>query len=196
MENSSIRLIIVEDDMDFTFLIRQMLKNEPDLELVGHASSRDEAIKLAQELKPHIVLMDLNLSSTKLDGVEASREIRRTTNAKVIILTSFEDPKIVIEASKNSFASGYVFKSQFELIPDSIRRTAKGHTPQEYLINSLILAELSPAEQAIFNSMLGREVATLSSQKTIANQKTSIFKKLGIKNQAELIHIFGELTML
>lgn len=192
MENRNIRFIIVEDDCDFIFLIKQMLKNEPDLELVGCAGSKAEAVGLACEAMPHIVLMDLNLSSTKLDGIEASREIRRTTNAKVIILTSFEDPKTVIEASKKSFASGYVFKSQFELIPDSIRNTAKGHTPQEYLINSLIIAELSPAEQSIFNSIMsGTDLAALSSQKTIANQKTNIFKKLGVKNQAELLHIFG-----
>ena len=97
----------------------------------------------------------------------------------------------MVEASKKSFASGYVFKSQFELIPDCIRKTAQGHTPQEYLINSLILAELSPAEQSIFDNMLGTDVAILSPQKIVANQKTNIFKELGVKNQGELIHIFG-----
>lgn len=191
MENSKIRFIIVEDDEDFIFLIKQMLNNEPDLELLGCAVSKAEAIRLACEVMPDIVLMDLNLSSTELDGIEASCEIRRMTDAKVIILTSFEDQKTVIEASIKSFASGYIFKSHFELIPDCIRKTAAGHTPQEYLINSLITAQLSPAEQAIFNSILGNDVPVLSSKKTIANQKTNIFKKLGVKNQGELLHIFG-----
>lgn len=193
MEDRKISFIIVEDDGDFIFLIKQMLKNEPDLELLGCAGNKAEAVRLAREITPDIVLMDLNLSTTMLDGIEASKEIRSTTDAKVIILTSFEDQRTVIEASKKSFASGYVFKSQFELIPDCIRRTAQGHTPQEYLINSLILSELSSAEKTIFDNLLGDHVDISSSPKTIANQKTNIFKKLGVKNQGELMHIFGKM---
>lgn len=190
----TIKTMIVEDDADFIFLIRQMLESESDLQLVGCACDRSEAVQMAASLKPDIVLMDLNLSSTGLDGIEASRDIRRLTDAKIIILTSFEDPKTVIEASKKSFASGYVFKSQFNLIPDCIRETHCGHTPQEYLISSLILSQLSPAELAVFNSMVGTDVQVLSSQKTIANQKTNIFKKLGVKSQSELIHIFQSIV--
>lgn len=52
--------------------------------------------------------MDLNLSCDELDGVEASREIRLRTNARVVILTAYEDPKIVTQACKRAFASGYV----------------------------------------------------------------------------------------
>lgn len=189
-----IRTMLVEDDADFIFLIRQMLESESDLQLVGCARDRSEAVQMAVSLKPDIVLMDLNLSSTGLDGIDASRDIRRLTSAKVIILTSFEDPKTVIEASKKSFASGYVFKSQFTLIPDCIRETHGGHTPQEYLIRSLMLSQLSPAELAVFNSMVGVEVQVLSSQKTIANQKTNIFKKLGVKSQSELVHIFQSMV--
>lgn len=192
MALQGVSYMIVEDDRDFVFLVEQLLEREPDLILSGCAGTREEAVRLASRLEPDIVLLDLNLSSSGMDGIEAAREIRRKTRSKIIILTSFEDQATVIAASKKCFASEYVFKSQFELIPEAIRKTAAGHTPQEYLIRSLILAELTPAEVSIFKAMLGQDVPVLSSQKTIANQKTSVFRKLGVKNQTELVHIFGD----
>ena len=85
-----IQILIVEDDVDFCFLIKSMLKKEETMEVVGCAFNRQDAVRLACSTQPDIVLMDLNLSSVNLDGIEASREIRLLTDAKVIILTAFE----------------------------------------------------------------------------------------------------------
>ena len=188
----TIRFMLVEDDQDFVFLVSRMAEREDDLELVGCASNKDDAIRLCCELQPDIVLMDLSLSASGLEGIAASREICRLTNAQVIILTSFENPQTVVEACIKSMASGYVFKSQFNIIPETIRKTVNGHTPQLYLINSLILAELSPAERAVFDAVLDNDTSTLSSQKTIANQKTNVYKKLGVKNRGELLHLWSK----
>lgn len=187
----NIRFMLVEDDQDFVFLVRRMAEREPDLELVGCAANKDDAIRLCCELQPDIVLMDLNLSSSGLEGIAASREICRRTDAQVIILTSYENPQTVVESCVKSMASGYVFKSQFNIIADTVRKTVNGHTPQLYLINSLILAELSPAERAVFDAILDNDIYTPSSQKTIANQKTNVYKKLGVKNQNELLHLWS-----
>lgn len=186
-----IRFMLVEDDQDFIFLVRRMAEREPDLELVGCASNKDDAVRLACEQQPDIVLMDLSLSSSGLEGVAASREICRRTDAQVIILTSYENPQTVVESCVKSMASGYVFKSQFNIIADTIQKTVNGHTPQLYLINSLILAQLSPAERAVFDAILDNDTYTLSSKKTIANQKTNVYKKLGVKNQNELLHLWS-----
>jgi DNA-binding NarL/FixJ family response regulator len=188
-----IRVLFVEDDPDFVFLIRGLLESEPDFEVLGYADNRNDAVLLAQSLNPDIVLMDLNLSGTELDGIEAARQIRISTDAKVILLTAFEQPDISVEASKKSFASGYIFKSQYELIPETIRKTARGHTSQEDFIKALILSELSTAEKSVFQMILGKNVEISSSDKTIANQKTQIFKKLGIKHTHELRHIFKDM---
>jgi Response regulator containing a CheY-like receiver domain and an HTH DNA-binding domain len=185
-----IKILFVEDDPDFTFLIDSMLKSEPDFDIVGHTDNKDDAISLAEKTQPDIVLMDLNLSLGELDGIEAAKQIRLRTDAKIILLTAFEQPEISIEASKKAFASSYIYKSQYEILCDTVKKTASGKTPQECFINALILSELSPAEQYIFNLMLGKDIQVLSSEKTIANQKTNIFKKLGIKNSNELKHIF------
>lgn len=186
-----IRILIVEDDADFCFLIRSMIKKEPGMEISGCAFSRQEAVEMAKGLRPHIVLMDLNLSSVHLDGIEASREIRLHTDAKVIILTAFEEPRITVDACKSAFACAYVFKSQFSLLPDTIRKAASGSSPQEYMINALILSDLSPAERSVFFMMLGENIQLKSTQKTIYNQKSSLLKKLHLKNEMELIHLFG-----
>lgn len=191
MNVARIRVLIVEDDSDFTVLLRSLIENQPDMELCGCAAQQQTAVKMAQTLKPDVVLMDLNLSATRMDGIDAAKEIRLSTGAKVVVLTVFENPEIVVEASKRAFASGYVFKSQFAILPESIRTAARGHTPQEWMIMSMILNELSPAEKTIFEIMLGKKVDLFSSQKTIANQKTNILRKLGLKSQKELVQIFG-----
>lgn len=190
-----IRILIVEDDPDFTTLIHSMIDRQADMEAVGSCAGREEAVAEAKRLLPDIVLMDLNLSPTQLDGVDAAREIRIETETKVILLTAFENPHVVTDACRRAFASGYVFKSQFSFLAETIRKTANGHTPQEHLINSLILAELSPAERSILAMMLGSDLHLQSSQKTISNQKTSILKKLGLKSQKDLLHVFHEIDL-
>ncbi len=185
-----IRILIVEDDADFAFLIKNTINSQPDMEVVGAASNRQEALNFVELLLPDMVLMDLSLSESKLDGIEAARSIRLSTSVKLLILTAFENPDIILDACRRSFAFGYLFKSQFDLLVGTIRKTMEGPTPQEYMIQALILSTLSPAEQSVLNLLLGKEVELHSSPKTISNQKTSILKKLRLKSQEELIHIF------
>jgi len=188
---NKVKVLLVEDDQDFVFLIQKMIKRDGKLDYLGHASGRASGVEMAQSLKPDIVVMDLNLSGSELDGIEAAKNIRLTTDAKVLLLTSYEQPEIIINASKKAFASGYVFKSQSQILTD-IYKTATSHTPQEEFIKELLLGELTPAERGVVSNMLEGNEDTLSSSslKTVANQKTSIFKKLGVKKTSELIRIF------
>lgn len=188
MENK-IRILYVDDDRDFIYLIGKML-HEAGLELCGYAMTKEEGVRLAREYNPGIVLMDLSLSANRMEGIEAAKEIRLVSDAKVILLTSHEQPEISIEACKKSFASGYVFKSQCQLLAETIRTTAAGSTPQEQFIRALTISELSAAEQAVLRGLIGKDIRAASSEKTIANQKTSIFRKLGVKNTGELIRLF------
>ena len=189
MERKKIQVLIVEDDPDFCFLIQETLR-DAGMTVVGTAETADLALKLAREKNPDVVLMDLCLTDTRMDGIEAGKAIRLQTDAKVIILTSYEDPGVVREACCRSFASGYVFKSQYALLEETVRNTAEGHTPQEYLIASLILSELSPAERSVLELMLGRDLKLQSSPKTISNQKSHLLKKLGLTSRDEVCHLF------
>ncbi len=190
MKDNKICVMIVEDDSDFTYLIKKRIDSQPDMKTVGYSDNKEQAVFMAQQLHPDIIIMDLNLSSEYLDGIDASKEIRLSTNSKVILLTAFENPQIIIEASKKSFASGYVFKSQSDFLIEMIRKIAQGHTPQEHMILTLILSDLTAAERAVFETLIHNDRELFSSQKTVANQKTNILKKLGLKSQKELMKIF------
>ena len=187
----AIRIIIVEDDPDFQYLIQQSLSAQPDLALAACCQDGEEALLAADRTRPHIVLMDLALPADPMQGVLAARRIRLETKAKVILLTSYEDPATVVQASVNAFASAYVMKSQFPLLLPTIRETAQGVTPQAHLICSALLQSLTPAEMAVFQYMLGAPVTLHSSEKTIANQQTSILHKLGLQNKQQLRHVFS-----
>lgn len=189
--NNKIKILIVEDDEDFAFLIKQHIAKEDDIECVGIATNPNNAIKLACELLPQVVIMDLNLSISDFDGVEVSKDIRIQTGAKIIILTSLESAQAIEYAVKKAFASDYLFKSQFSILSDTIRHVAKGTTPHQILIRKLILEDLSVAERSILELMTGKNIEIKSASKTISNQKTSILKKLGLKNSNELQKLLG-----
>ena len=185
-----ISILLVEDDPDYCYLIRQVVNAQEDMTLVGTCAGGHEAVRTARALTPDLVLMDLSLADG-LDGAEAARKIRLSTSAKVIILTVSDGPDPVIRASAHAFASAYVCKGQFSLLLPTIRETAAGATPQSHLICSVVLQPLSPAEQIVFQRMLGRAVSLNSSPKTIANQQTSVLHKLGLANRSEFIRVFS-----
>lgn len=189
-KTKKLRIFTVEDDADFAFLIHNTLNREKDMTVIGHAADEAEAFQELSALKPDLVLMDLNLSSSPSDGILAGRRIRLETDTRLVILSAYEDSSIVVNACKQSFASGYLFKSQFETLPESLRKIAAGPTPQLAMIRSLILSDLSSAEQTVLELMLGADITLRSSTKTISNQKSSILKKLGLHSQEELLHLF------
>ena len=186
-----IRILVVEDDEDFRHLIIQTLELEEDLTIVGLCRTREDAVCTALQTQPDIALMDLSLSRNGMEGVEAARVIRRQTDAKVLILSGYEDPEIVLGASRRAFASGYIMKSQFFMMVPTIQQTMQGPTPQSHMIRAALMQQLSAAEQCVCRRMLGEDVLLRSSEKTIANQQTSILKKLGLSSKKELCHIFS-----
>lgn len=186
-----IRITAVEDDADFQYLIHQTFAAHPDLELTGLFDDGETACTAAARDAPDIVLMDLALARGEMDGVASARRIRLETRSKVIILTSFDKPETVIQASVGAFASAYVLKSQFSLLVPTIRETARGTTPQAHLICSALLQRLTGAELAVFQYMMGFPVTLHSSSKTIANQQTVILRKLGLANRQQLRHVFS-----
>lgn len=83
------RVLIVEDDMIISLVIENMVK-ELGHEVVGKATSGDDAIRLASEQSPDLVLMDIRLKG-EMDGIEAVTEIKRQINTSVIYLTGNSD---------------------------------------------------------------------------------------------------------
>jgi DNA-binding NarL/FixJ family response regulator len=185
-----IKVLIVEDDADFAFLLHKLLKQYEDIEVIGCRSQKKDVMQKVQEEHPDIVLMDLNLGTSYMDGVCLSKEIRVLSDAKVLILTALNTSEGIYRVAREAFASGYLFKDQLSLLVENIRAMAKGYTAQEYMIAFMALSCLSEAERTVFQIMMGKEITIRSSAKTIANQKSQIVKKLGFDNQKELIHVF------
>ncbi|NLM05100.1 MAG: response regulator transcription factor, partial [Clostridiales bacterium] len=91
-----IKLLLVDDHSLVRQGIKQILELEEDLEVIGQASDGEEAIKKAQELKPDIILLDINMP--KLNGINTLRKLKDIdTTTKVIMLTFYEDREYIFE---------------------------------------------------------------------------------------------------
>lgn len=105
---NKIKIIITDDQLVVRKGLRQLLEIGGNIEVIGEASSGLECIKLLEELEPDIIFMDLKMPG--ISGIEATRLIcQKYPNAKVIILTIYEDDQYVTEAIQAG-AKGYVLK--------------------------------------------------------------------------------------
>ena len=123
--DSPIRLLLVDDHGVVRAGLRLYLQGQPDLEVVGEAGDGATAVKLAQELAPDVILMDLQMPT--MDGIEATRRIRAAQpEVEVVVLTTFID-NANITAAIQAGAVGYVLKDvpPGELA-EAIRAAARG----------------------------------------------------------------------
>jgi len=131
------RLIIADDHPLYRAAIRQMLREWPDLVVVGEASDGWESVQLWRRLRPELILMDLSMP--KMDGFEATREIKRESPSTIVlVLTASDEPDHLLEALKAG-ASGYVLKvmSPAEIV-GAIRRVLEG----EFSLNEEVAIQL------------------------------------------------------
>jgi len=117
-----IRVLLADDQALIRAGFRVLLETESDIEVVGEASNGEQAINLANELKPDLVLMDIRMPV--LDGLQATRQITAQTqlaNVRILILTTFESDEYVFEALRAG-ASGFLLK---DTNPDELLRAVR-----------------------------------------------------------------------
>ena len=103
-----IRIVLVDDHEVVRQGLRMLLENEVDLDIIGEADTASDAIMLAAQLKPDVVLMDIGLPD--MTGIEATREVKRISpETSVIALTIFEDEEYFFKML-DAGANGYVPK--------------------------------------------------------------------------------------
>ncbi|SEM85103.1 response regulator [Lihuaxuella thermophila] len=165
-----IRVLIVDDHEMVRMGLSAYLEAQPDIQVVGEASNGREAVRLAQETKPDVILMDLVMEP--MDGVEATKEICRVLeNPKIIVLTSFiDDDKVypVMEAG----ALSYLLKtSKASEIARAIRAAMKGESVLEAKVTGKMLSQMRRNKDAKpHESLTPREMEIL---RLIAEGKTN-----------------------
>jgi DNA-binding NarL/FixJ family response regulator len=206
-----IRVLIVDDHALFREGVHAILKSVPDIEIVGESGTGQEALILASELAPDIILMDIQMPD--LNGVEATRRILKThPNVGIIIVTMLEDDGSLFSAM-SAGARGYVLKGadKAEMLK-SIRAVANG----EALFGPSIAVRLlnffhdkpqpsmGESPQSPFPQLTEREREILAyiargetnteiadrltiSLKTVRNHVSNIFNKLQVVNRVQAV---------
>lgn len=149
-----IRILLVEDDEFWKERISIDLRLENDMDVVRVVSTKEEAIDAANNLDIDIILMDINLTETNLDGIDATRAIKRLGKHKIIMLTSWDEKEVILQSFKNG-AVNYITKSSFQDIVMAIRdayhnRSSIHADAAEIMRNEIILSDLTPSEREIY----------------------------------------------
>jgi two-component system response regulator DevR len=196
---SNIKVFLVDDEPDWLAAMKTFLEKQPDIMIVGTAVSRNEAIRFAQRLDMDVILMDINLTETRYDGIYAAAEISRCKKVKILMLTSLNEEEVIL----NSFIAGavnYIPKSNYQQIPEAIRATYYNRSPVEIALRDYSrlkeieqIQDLTRSELEIYTlAEHGYRQAEISrslhkSQQTIKNQIGIILKKLGVKRLKDAI---------
>lgn len=208
-----IRLVIAEDQRLFRQSLRCLLEREHDLVVVGEATDGREAFNLVMELKPDMVLMDVDMP--KLDGVTATRLIQGCMpDVKVLMLSVHDDDNRIV-AAVQAGASGYILKDAdhaeflriirgtFEgqvvmspYLPDRLARSAYQAVMQASDQHAGSLAALTDREREILACAAGgrgnKEIADqlCVSSDTVKTHLHHIYRKLGVTGRVEAVLLY------
>lgn len=204
-----IKILIADDHQLVREGIESMLSDAKDIEVVALVSSGEEAVNLARETGPDIVLMDIVMPG--MNGIEASRWIKENDDKVRVIIVTMEISKEFVSAAIKSGVDGYLPKDiGKEILLEAIRSVYGGERYFNDAIKKLIFEDFYTVEKlknpkkVLPNQLTRREVEVLAlvasgkankeiaealfiSVKTVETHKTHILIKLGLNNSSELI---------
>ena len=202
MDIDSLRIIIVDDHEVVRFGLSNLLTRRPGWEVVAEAGTVVDAIRLADEYQPDVIVMDIRLSDGS--GIDACREIIKAhPKIKVIMLTSFAEDDLLFSAI-SAGASGYVLKQvgNDDLVR-AIETIARGDAMLDPTITGQVLAKLRDTTRSeAFTNLTDQELRVLAlitqgktnkeiaadlyvGEGTVRNYVSNILDKLSLSNRAE-----------
>jgi two-component system, NarL family, response regulator NreC len=204
----TIRLLLVDDHAVVRSGLKMLLSNETDLEIIGEAGTAAEALTLAHELKPDVVLMDIGLPDKS--GIEATRDIKaQIPKVAIVALTIHEDEEYFFKMLEAG-ASGYVPKRAApEELQTAIRAAANGEvylypSMAKLLVKDYLASEPTDTKKTDSHDLTNREQEVLThlaegennneiakalviSPKTVARHRENIMRKLNLHSRADLV---------
>jgi two-component system, NarL family, response regulator DevR len=193
----TIRILLVEDDPFWQKRLQEDLNMEPDMEVVMVAATREQANESAKSTVFDIVLLDINLSFNKLDGLDVARDFlkNKDVQSKVIMLTSLTDREVIIKSFQNG-AVNFINKSSYGDIVRTVRDVFNGiisiHPDASLeLIKEVQLSILTPVEREVYHlkqkGLTREQIANklFKSINTIKTQIRSIRNKLSDEEEKD-----------
>jgi DNA-binding NarL/FixJ family response regulator len=210
---SKIRVLLTDDHTLFRQGIRTLLAAEPDIEVVGEAADAAQAVTLARQVRPDVVLMDIGMNG--MSSFEATRQIRKERpETHVVFLSMYDDDEYLAECVEIG-ANGYVLKdSPADQLLTALREVHNGGAYLSARLLARLVADFrtpgsGPVTEGLSRARFGnltkreheilkmlaegksvKEIATSFelSVKTIEAHKFNLMRKLDIHNKAQLVH--------
>ncbi|MDP9350213.1 MAG: response regulator transcription factor [Chloroflexota bacterium] len=204
MDTELLRILVVDDNPDFRQGLCGLLLSQPDTEVVGEATTGEQAVDMAARLQPDVVLMDLKMPG--INGIEATRRIALTSpHIGILVVTMYEDDDSVFAAMRAG-ARGYLLKGapKIETLR-AVRAVASGEAIFSPAIARRLvgffaaarpaaaLPELTDREREVLaliaRGRTNQEIAAdlFLSLKTVRNHVTNIFSKLQVVDRAQAV---------
>lgn len=203
-----IKILLCDDHAVVRMGLKMLLNNNKDIEVIGEASEGDEAIELAIELKPNVVIMDLSMPHGK-DGLTATAELKKLMPEIAILILTMHDDEEYLFRSIQAGASGCILKSapQEELL-GAIRSVSNGnaylHPSATKRLMEEYIGSVKQGNSDTFNLLSDREKEVLTliakgfsnkeigeklviSVKTVETHKSNLMEKLQMKTRPELV---------
>ncbi len=200
-----IRVLIADDHPVVRDGLRSILETAPDLSLVGEARDGLEAVRLASELSPDVVLMDLRMPG--MGGIEAIEQIKaRDPRVSIVILTTYDDDEFIVRGLRAG-ARGYLLKDTGrEALFNAIRGARAGELALPQSVADRVVARLAPPSSAGGEELSPRELEVLAmisrgdgnkqiarklkiAERTVKAHVTSVFNKLAVTTRAQAVAV-------
>ncbi|HYZ83776.1 MAG TPA: response regulator transcription factor [Bryobacteraceae bacterium] len=190
-----IEVLLADDHALVRRGFRRLLEDEDDIHVVGEAGDGHSAVSMAQSLKPKVVVMDYAMPV--MDGVQATREIRRTAPETAVLMLSMHDDQRYIREALDAGALGYMLKNAIEVdLAAAVRLVAKGKTvgvPKPPAEQDDAYETLTQRERQILGLIAqgkpAKEIAYLLnlSVNTVSVHRANLMGRLGIHRTPELV---------